>query len=300
MNKTTITTFAAIAAACFAGSSAFAGTPVRTVKPSKGPVPPAPESCITGNIGFDITSEYIRHGIVQQNQGFQIQPYADLHFRVYEGSGVLSSLTADIGIWNHFESHHPGRASTTPNWREFDFTIGVTAKMDKFSISPQFIVRESPADVAVNAYAVGLTLRYDDTDMLGDFAMHPYLHAEFEGWIDDRGTIGNYGTTPARRGGQHQYVELGIAPGHTYGDLTLTVPISVGFGNRYYRDDKAFGFVAAGLDVSYALAMVPECLGKWSVHGGFTYEYLGPGARLSAPNGERNRYVASGGLRVAF
>lgn len=290
--KTTITTFAAIAAACFAGTSAFAGP-----KSSKKVSPPAAsESCISGEIGFDITTEYIRHGIVQQNQGFQIQPYADLHFRVYEGSGVVSSITADVGIWNHFESHHPGRVSTTPSWREFDFTFGVTAKVDKLSISPQFIVRESPADVAGNAYAFGLTLAYDDSEMLGDFALNPYIHAEFEGWIDSRGTIGNF----ANPRGTHQYVEIGIAPGHSYGDLTLTVPVSVGLGNRYYAGNKAFGFVSIGLDASYALTMVPECLGKWSVHAGFTYVHLGEGARLAAPGGDESRYIASGGLRVAF
>ena len=41
------------AAACFVGSSAYAGT--RSAPPSKGQVPTAPfESCITGDLGFDI------------------------------------------------------------------------------------------------------------------------------------------------------------------------------------------------------------------------------------------------------
>ena len=297
MNKTTITTFAAIAAACFAGSSAFAGTPVRTVKPSKHVVPPpTSESCITGELGFDVTSEYIRHGIVIQNQGFQMQQNLDLHFRLYKGDGFLTSLSADLGLFSHIESHHANVPnSTTQLWRELDFYAGVTAKMDKFSISPFFKTYSAPNDVQENVYVLGVRLAYDDSDLLGDFALHPYVLSEIEGIFDDRGTLGN-----GQKNGHHYYVEVGIAPRHTYGDLTLTVPISAGFGARYYAGNKAFGYIAAGLDASYALNMVPDCLGKWSVHAGFTYEYLGEGARNSAPDRERNHYIASGGLRVAF
>ena len=117
---TRITTVAAFAAACFAGSNAYAG-PSKTVKAVK---EVAQESCITGDIGFDIVSNYVTKGVVQENQGFIIQPYANLHFRIYKGAGALTSVTVDLGIWNSFHGHRQGAlGGTTRNWYEFDFKL---------------------------------------------------------------------------------------------------------------------------------------------------------------------------------
>jgi len=322
MKTRTITTFAAIAAACFAGSSAYAGT--RTVVSKQGPPIAVEESCITGDLGVDVVSEYIRKGIVQENQGFIIQPYADLHFRIYKGDGALTSVTADIGIWNSFQDHRPftnlvhgapGAPSSTPNWFEFDFTAGLTLNIDKFSIAPQFRVYESPSDVYGNIYTVGLNLAYDDKDLWGDFALHPHAFVELQ-LIHTQGN--GFRDNGASANGQ--YYEVGIAPAWSTGDLTLTLPINVGFGSgNFYLGNRAFGFASIGIDAAYALNFVPKCLGAWSVHAGAAYYRLGgdndrdhrTGAsglalatiNLADPDSgrvSRNQFVFSGGMKVAF
>jgi hypothetical protein len=313
MNKHTVTTFSAFAAACFAGSSAFAGTPVN---PPKQPKEAMQESCITGDIGFDITSEYIFRGILQENQGFIIQPYADLHFRIYQGSGALTSITADIGIWNSFQSHRgiAGAGSTTSNWYEFDFQTGLTFNMDKLALSPYFKVYESPADAFTNAYTAGLVLSYDDKELMGAFSLHPYALVELQ--LD--GTTGNnYSLLPGSSyHGRGQYYEVGISPAATWSAFTLSLPLKGGFGSGgYYLGNRGFGFFSAGLDAAYDLNFVPACLGKWTVHAGATYYYLGgnssniftrSGAAGSAPAGlpsglvDNNQIVFSGGMKVAF
>lgn len=300
MNTRTITTVAAFAAACFAGSVAYAGP----TKPAKKVIEPVQESCITGDIGFDVVSNYVTKGIVQNNQGFIIQPYADLHFRIYKGAGALTSITADIGIWNSFNSHRgvAPAGNNTSNWYEFDFKTGLTFNFNKLSLSPYFMTYESPASYFPNAYTAGINISYDDSDLLGAFALHPNAMVELE----LQGTTGN-----AAPRGASQYYQVGIAPAHSWGDLTLSLPVNVGFGSSgFYVNNRAFGFVSVGLRADYALNFVPACLGKWTASTSFTYYHLGAGARAAgdftnAPGAgavrvDNTQLVFQGGLKVAF
>ena len=309
MNIRTITTVAAFAAACLAGSTAYAGT---KVKPAKKLIEPAQESCITGDIGFDVVSNYISKGIVYNNQGFIMQPYADLHFRIYKGAGALSSVTADIGIWNSFHGHHTTVGSlfnqprsSTANWFEFDFYAGLTENVGKFSISEYFKTYESPSDMFRNAYTIGFNVAYDDSALLGAFALHPYVLAE----LQLEGSTGN-----SNNGSRGQYYEVGIAPAHSWGDLTLSLPLKGGFGSGgFYRGNRGFGYISVGVGASYALNFVPACLGKWSLSSSFTYYRLGGnngsngGIRSGAAGDgaaqrvvDKNQLVFQGGLKVAF
>ena len=305
MNTRNITTLAAFAAACLAGSTAYAGPkPVKHTKV----IEPVQESCITGDIGFDVVSNYISKGILYSNQGFIMQPYADLHFRIYKGAGALTSATIDIGIWNSFHGHHVGPAArqSTSNWFEFDFQVGATLNFDKLAIGGYFKTYESPSSSFPNTYTVGISAAYDDSAALGAFALHPYALAE----LQLEKSTGN-----SINGSRGQYYELGIAPGHTWGDLTLSLPVKAGFGSGgFYRGNRGFGYISVGARADYALHFVPACLGKWSVNAGATYYRLGgnntaPG--LSGASGltgnaagqarvDKNQFVFQGGLKVAF
>ncbi len=325
--KTRTTKFAAMAAACFVGSAAYAGTTV--VPQKKGPpIDDTSESCISGDIGFDVVTEYISKGIVLENQGFIIQPYADLHFKIYKSDGPLSSVTADIGIWNSFHGHHSLKGagheqqaaalaaaglpnpSSTPGWYEFDFSAGLTATFGNFSVGPHLRVYESPSDVFANIYTLGLDVSYDDHDLLGAFALHPRALVE----LNLIHSAGN-GSRPNGSGANGQYYEVGIAPGHTWGDVTFTLPITVGFGSGdFYEGNRGFGFFSIGGDLAYALSFIPKCLGEWSIHGGAAYYRLGEGAARFVPaqsgydpaigffntRGDRNQFVFTGGMKVAF
>ncbi len=327
MNTRNITTFAAFAAACFAGSTAFAAHKGhhddKYVKPvQKKVIEPVQESCITGDIGFDVVSNYIRHGIALENQGLIVQPYADLHFRIYKGAGALTSVTADIGIWNSFHSHNrnAGRTAqnglggaglgsqTTANWFEFDFQAGMTFTFDKLSLGGYFKTYESPSSVFQNTYTAGAIISYDDSGALGAFAMHPYALVEFQ----LEGTTGNNFRGGQGFHGRGQYYEVGIAPGYTVGDLTLSLPIKGGFGSGgFYLGNRGFGFISAGARADYTLHFIPACLGKWSVNAGATYYRLGgsngpiafngaSGVGLSQARTDKNQLVFQGGLKVAF
>ena len=306
------TTIAAFAAACLAGSAAYAGP----TKPAKKIVEPTPESCITGDIGIDVVSNYISKGVVLQNQGLILQPYADLHFRIYKGAGALTSVTADLGVWNSFQANRvpatPRVAQTTRNWFEFDFQTGLTFNFDKLSLGGYFKTYESPASAFPNTYTVGINVAYDDSAALGAFALHPYALVELE--LEK--STGN-----SVNGSRGQYYEIGIAPGHTWGALTMSLPLKAGFGSGgFYRGNRGFGFISVGARADYALNFVPACLGKWSVNAGASYYRLGgsnsqvrgalPGVGFSGASGnspsgaqavvDKNQLVFQGGLKVAF
>src|SRR5829696_6581976 len=167
----------ALAAAVALGAQAYGGP---TAPPAKTIQEVAKESCITGDIGFDITNAYFFHGIRQEDSGFIIQPYADLYFKVYEGTGFLTSLSVDLGIWNSFHSNR-GVPSTTSNWYEFDFSAGLTATLaEKWTFGTAFKYYGSPGDYFSNAYALAFKLGYDDKDLLGAFSLQPYILVEWE------------------------------------------------------------------------------------------------------------------------
>ena len=109
------------------------------------------------------------------------------------------------------------------------------------------------------------------------------------------------------------YYEVGIAPSFTVGPVGVAVPITAGFGsNDFYGDingnNEAFGYVSAGVNLSYTLPFIPECYGSWAINGAATYYYLGDAlddyntaARGgSVRDGNHHEWVFSGGLVVTF
>ncbi len=74
----------------------FAGKEI--VSKDKNPVEVVKESCITGDIGVNVVSQYISRGLIFENQGAIIEPYADLYFRIYKGDGFINKVSVNIGI----------------------------------------------------------------------------------------------------------------------------------------------------------------------------------------------------------
>ena len=260
------------------------------------------ESCISGDIGIDIVSMYIRNGIPFENQGAIIQPYLDLSFRVYQGDGALTKVSVDLGWWNSFHSRHTnsggffgGGGSTTNAWFESDFTAGLNFVFNnRISVNPYYRAYMSPNDAFETAHDVGLRLAFDDTDLLGAFSLHPYALVQF----DVENSSGNGSD-------EGVYYEVGIAPGVQVGPVALSLPIKAGFGSsNYYAGDAGYGFFSAGVNADYKLTCIPECLGGWSVHANATYYNLGNGtddANVPAIRDEdEHEFVFGGGLRVAF
>lgn len=298
MTKRTIATLSAFAAAAFIGSSAYAGTPVKATD-SKTTKEVVKESCITGDLGVDFTSNYISRGVPRENQGVIAQPYTDLYFKIYEGSGALTKATVNLSAWSSVHSHKSGAgASTTTSWYEFDYAAGITLQFGKLSITPSFIAILSPNDTFADNYNANINIAYDDSDLLGAFALHPHVTVMFE-------LQGKAGTGTE----EGIYYEVGIAPSFQAGPATISLPINVGLGsNGFYGNpitgtgDDTFGFVSAGVAAELPLHSLPECLGQWALKANATYYYLGDNtsAVTSVIDGDENQWSFGGGLVVRF
>lgn len=269
-------------------------------KESKQLVEEVKKSAISGDLGVNIVSQYVSRGVIFEDQGAILQPYADLYFTVYEGDGFLNSIKLNLGIWSSFHSNKTdaglvsGGGTSTRNWYEFDFTPGVSFTFAKnFTFTPTWLYYASPNDGFSTFQGLNFKLAYDDTDLLGAFALHPFVQVLFE--------LENKAGNGADEG---IYYEVGIAPSVPVGPVTLTFPITAGFGsNDFYADDDGLGFVSAGMTASYALGFIPESLGTWTVTGGVTYYYLNTGLDDFNPgvrDSSEHEVVFSGGLGMVF
>jgi len=310
MTKNSIAKFCVLTASILGlASQAFAGKEV--VDSKKNVVEAVKESCITGDIGFNVVSQYISRGLIFENQGFIIEPYADLYFKLYEGDGFLNKVTLNLGIWNSFHSRHTdaGEASghgtghadaaSTLAWYEFDFTAGLSFTMAKIlTITPSYFSFLSPNDGFSTFQGLNVNVALDDSGWLGAFALHPHFTVLFE--LENKAGNGS---------DEGIYYEVGVAPSLPVGPVTLTLPITAGFGsNDFYAKNAGFGYFSTGLNASYALKFVPECFGAWTVNAGATYYYLGSQSLRdfnTAPandvrDSKNSEWVFSGGMAVAF
>jgi hypothetical protein len=297
----------------------FGGTEMSSSKESKPVVETVKESCITGDIGINVVSQYVSRGVIFENQDAIIQPYADLYFKIYEGDGFFNKITLNLGIWNSFHSRKTdagladdvGAArrggSTTDSWYEFDFTAGVSFTFLKnFTFTPSYFTFLSPNDGFSTFHGVNAKLAYDTTDAFG-FNLAPYVQVLWE--LENKAGTGS---------DEGIYYEVGIAPSFPVGPLTVTLPVTAGFGsNDFYGsldtgrgviEEEHFGFVSGGVNLAYNLTFVPECYGTWTVNANATYYYLGEGTRDfntrerggDVRDRQEHEVVFGGGLMVAF
>ena len=272
-----------------------AGTAVVSPKETKTLVEKAQTSAISGDIGVEFVSQYINRGVIRENQGVIAQPYADLYFNLYEGDGFINKVSLNLGVWSSIHSAHTfaNPFGTTSAWYEFDYSVGLAVTFAKyFTLTPGYLEALSPNDAFNTSRNFTLRLDFDDSELLGAFALHP--HVSYLRELD--GKIGN----GSRKG---NYFEVGIAPGATLGPVVVTLPITAGFGsNGFYASNQGFGYFSGGVNLAVPLTFIPEAYGSWTLNTGATYYYLHrtlARANSIQANGH-NTFVFNGGLSLAF
>lgn len=268
------------------------------------------------SLGFDITSAYYFRGVPQENQGFIIQPYAEVGFNLYKGNDgdTVNSLDFAVGIWNSFHSGPSGTGGHMGEpeaWYEADLYAGFSATVfDKWTAGVTYTAFTGPNDAFNTIEEIAVSLAYDDSEYLGDFALSPYVLFAFE--IDDEADAGNsaFGVSGTRKG---VYLETGIAPSFTIVEskefpITLTVPVVVGLSlDNYYEDgnagDNCFGFVDVGLDFSVPLSFIPGDFGQWTLTAGPHFIYIGQNCQeigAGVNGGDDNEIYGKIGLSMSY
>jgi len=277
--------------------SLYAGTD--TTAPSKAVVDTTTKTAITGDLGVNFVSEYITRGAPQEIKGVIAQPYADLYFSLYEGEGFVNKVSLNLGIWGSLHSAKtlaiPG--STSAGWYEFDYTPGVAITFAKnFTLTASYFEFDSPNDAFKASRNLNFNLAYNDADLLGAFALHP--HVTYLRELENKATNGPLGT-------EGNYYEAGVAPAlPAYGPVTISFPLTVGFGtNHFYYANHAFGYASGGVNASVALNFIPAKFGTWALNASATYYRLpSQNAWVYSPSNpiDKDRVVFSGGIGATF
>ncbi len=296
MTNKSVAQICAIAAVVALPTLSWAGTSAKDAQGVK--AAPAPqklqESAITGDIGVNVVTSYYSRGIIQNNHSASYQPYADIFLKTYEGDGLLNKVVLNASIWDSFSNPATWpknyatatkAAPTTKSWYESDFTPGIALTFGKVTLTETYLFYFSPNDQFDTFEGLNSKLAYDDSDLLGAFALHPSVTYLKE-------LVGNGGTN-SRKGG---YWEAAVAPGFSAGPVAVTVPITAGFGTSKFYDKDGYGYLSAGLNLAYTLP-VSKSYGTWTANVGGTYYNIN---RSAAGGTMSNDVVGSAGIAVAF
>lgn len=250
-------------------------------------------------LNLDYTTAYFYRGILQEDTGFILQPAAKLTVNLYEKNDL--KIDGLLGVWNSFHGQKTGAQSHsdfTDYWYEADLVAGFTLTKGKVSLTGTYSFLTSPSDAFETVQELNFTLAYDDSDLLGKWAIYPYVLFGIETGAD--GSDGA-NTQPGT------YLELGVAPGFSIdvgkAPVAISFPMSVGLSlHDYYQDaagnDDTFGFVQVGVKASVPLPFT-ERYGKWTLNAGVSAIFLGDHT-AQFNGGDRKQLVGSVGLQLNF
>jgi len=246
---------------------------------------------ITGSIDF--LNQYMFRGIQQNNTGFATWPAFDLGLAAYSGDGGLKSVNINFGTWNSLHTGNTGQDGPSGKlWYESDFytKLGWTF-LEDFSSAITYTAYMSPNDSFGTVQELAFSLGYNDSKLLGPFALNPSMLVAFE--IKGQADAGRH------RG---VYLQAGITPGYTFNakgtyPVTLTVPLLVGLSlSEYYEfgtgDDDTFGFFQGGVGVAVPLAFIPASFGSWTIKGSLNVLHLGDNLK-AVNNNDRTEVIGT-------
>jgi hypothetical protein len=253
------------------------------------------------NLGADWASAYYFRGIANvQNGGSNVQPYAEIGFKLLENAGPLSSLVISPGIWNNFQYGDDGRLvepSDPRFWFESDLYAKLSATWGEVLTTGVTYTHYTSPNDSFSTYAdVGLGLSLNDATWLGAFALNPSLLFAFE-------TKGEALVSDGQKG---IYLGLGLAPSYTVVDdptvsFTVSAPLTFGFSVKdYYTVDgknQTFGYFSGGPQFTVGLKFIPAAYGSWVLKAGVQFLVLN--SHLKAVNTDES-FVPIGSVGVAM
>jgi hypothetical protein len=270
---------------------------------AQGTAPDPNPGALTLTAAIDAVTTYMFRGIRQNGTGFALQPYADVGVALFSGTGSVKSASLNVGTWNSLHTGDTGADSASGNmWYESDFYTTFSAGFGSTTVGSTFTAYTSPNAGFTTVREIAFRVGYDDSELLGGAAFHPYALAAFE-FLTEPGIGQADGGDKAGR-----YLELGAAAGYALPAATIAVPVKLGLSlDNYYelRDssgavvkDSAFGFFSLAGIVTVPLRGTSR-FGAFNVHGGVEYQRLGDTTR-AVNAGDANKFIGSIGIGLAY
>ena len=179
---------------------------------------PRPGS-LHGALSTNVTNHYLTgHGLHLENQGAMVQPLLTLTTPLYaDPTEWLSSATLTLGGWGSWHSHEGGEVPG--HWREVDVFGGLTLTLAQdWKLSAFYSAYLSQTQSYPTAWELAVALAYDDTALLGAFALHPFI--EFKRQTEGSITVA---FVPELADESYSF-RVGIAPQHQFEHFKLELP----------------------------------------------------------------------------
>ena len=297
-------TAAAAAALGLTAHSALAQTGTTDAPQQARPQDLAPadvEDINTGGLdlsaGVDVTTAYYFRGIIQENQGVIVQPYAQIGIDIAETDDV--EVAGYVGIWNSFHDEQTGSDGAGPDiWYEADLYGGVGLGFGDFGVDFIYTAYTSPNGAFNTVQEVGVAAAYAGEADFGDnlnfgFEVGGGVFFELDNTAfgDDEGIYAEVGITPS----------FGIEVRDQ--EVAIGIPVVLGFSiDDYYEadDDDELGFVSVGVTAGVPLAFIPERYGDWSVSGALTGLFLVGDNLEDANSGDEFELIGTVGVSMTY
>jgi hypothetical protein len=254
-------------------------------------------------LGADWASAYYFRGIAnEQNGGSNVQPYAEVGFKLLETTGPLTSLVLTPGIWNNF--HYGDGTLVDPSdpgfWFESDLYARLSATWwEVFTTGVTYTYYTSPNDSFTSYADVGLSFGLNDAKWLGDFALNPSLLFAFETKGEALASVD---------GDKGIYMGIGLAPGYTFfadtpHPINVSAPMTAGFSVKDYYTvngkNQTWGYFSGGPLLTVPLKFIPADYGSWSLRAGVQFLFLNSNLK-SVNTGDSFTPIGNIGLTMTY
>jgi hypothetical protein len=241
-------------------------------------------------IDSTFTTAYMFRGILNVRDGLIWQPSISLSLNLFESEeGVVESVDLGMGTWLSIQSEDYAGTPGSDGTYEVDYypSLSVTWAGGITSAITYYFYT-SPNDTFRTVEEVAIDLSYDDSEMLGAFALNPTATFAFEthstSFGTGKGAVFELGLEPGVE------LELPCEKGAEY-PIALTFPFKMGLSmDEYYNDnageDDTFGYARLGLHAGIPLACIPPRYGQWSITNGFDVYFLGDALETYNQNDE--------------
>ena len=260
-----------------------------------------PEPRLRFEVGADVVSAYYNRGILVEDEGFIVQPYASVEYDIVADDACR--ITFDAGVWQSFQGAktdaNPDRSDFMQTWYDADYDLGIGVAWDQYSLRLGSSLYTSPSDAYDTYGEITLTFAIDDSEWLGPWAMNPSIMLLQEFADDDTGADGM---------GSGAYLEFSITPGFditdaplVHDDIRIDAPVVLGLSlDDYYETgtdaDQTFGYLSLGV-----LATAPlRCVDGLSLTGGVEFLMLGDAARQFNTDEDSTEWVWRVGVVFEF
>jgi hypothetical protein len=258
---------------------------------------------ISISAGTDVTTDYYFRGIIQETRDYIVQPYGELTFKLWDGVPAFSDLALTFGTWNSLHGGPTGirgDGNDPKVWYESDFYTKVGWTMfEDVSASVIYTAYMSPNSSFSTVQELAFGLGYDDSKLLGPFALNPSLLLAFE--VKGQADAGDH---------KGVYLQLGLAPSYTVNPtsaypVTLSLPLVVGLSlDDYYEfgtgRDSTFGYFQGGVALAVPLAFIPASFGAWQLKAGVNVLHLGHNLRDVNKDRDRNEIIGLVGIAFTY